>query len=263
METGRAEAGPRAALGPGGIKPAPGWRQGAALPFQLQKEPPAGPRSGALGQRARRSRPRRRLRRAFSLVPASRSNTEFTYLLHEAEELGHTIGGNTNHGSNADNPQEKGVVYDSAGRTLTGCDPLTWSHDGTTGGVFGICGNFWEFVTGLRLHKGVVEYTKDNDAAVEGYKDEAPDWTVAEVNGKPLKLYGSSGGGVVMSTAEKIEKDWDGCHIARIAAGRVGRRAGNCLYQAGDIFAAYPVMHKPQETYSRFGRYRRRTESGF
>ena len=49
------------------------------------------------------------------------TNTEFVYLLHEAEELGHTIGGNTNHGSNADNPQEKGVAYDSAGRTLTGC----------------------------------------------------------------------------------------------------------------------------------------------
>lgn len=144
------------------------------------------------------------------------TNTEFVYLLHEAEEMGRTIGGNTNHGSNADNPQEKGVVYDSAGRTLTGCDPLTWSHDGTAGGVFGICGNFWEFVTGLRLHKGVVEYTKDNDAAVEGYKDEAPDWTVAEVNGKPLKLYSSSDGGVVMSTAEKIEKDWDGCHIAEL-----------------------------------------------
>ena len=143
------------------------------------------------------------------------TNTEFVYLLHEAEELGHTIGGNTNYGCNADNPQEKSVVYDR-GRTLTGCDPLTWSHDGTAGGVFGICGNFWEFVTGLRLHKGVVEYTKDNDAAVEGYKDEAPDWTVAEVNGKPLKLYGSSDGGVVMSTAEKIEKDWDGCHIAEL-----------------------------------------------
>ena len=119
-------------------------------------------------------------------------------------------------GWHADNPQEKGVVYDNAGRTLTGCDPLTWSHDGTAGGVFGICGNFWELVTGLRLHKGVVEYTKDNDAAVEGYKDEATDWTVAEVNGKPLKLYGSSDGGVVMSTAEKIEKDWDGCHIAEL-----------------------------------------------
>ncbi len=139
------------------------------------------------------------------------TNTEFVYLLHEAEELGHTIGGNTNHGSNADNPQEKGVAYDSAGRTLTGCDPLTWSHDGTAGGVFGICGNFYDMVTGLRLHKGVVEYIKDNDAAVEGYKDEAPDWTVAEVNGKPLRLYGNDG--VTLSTKEDVEVTWDGCHI--------------------------------------------------
>lgn len=92
------------------------------------------------------------------------TNTEFVYLLHEAEELGHTIGGNTNYGSNSKNEQESGVRYDSAGRTLTGCDPLTWSHDGTADGVFGLCGNFWEWVTGLRLHKGVVEYTPNNDA---------------------------------------------------------------------------------------------------
>lgn len=143
------------------------------------------------------------------------TNAEFVYLLHEAEELEHIIGGNTNYGANADNPDEKGVTYDR-GRTLTGLDPLTWSHDGTAGGVFGLCGNFYEWVTGLRLHYGVIEYTKNNDAAVEGYKDEAPDWTVAEVNGKSLKLYGSSDGGVVMSTAEKIEKDWDGCHIAEL-----------------------------------------------
>ena len=153
------------------------------------------------------------------------TNTEFVYLLHEAEELGRIIGGNTNHGSNADNPQEKGVVYDSAGRTLTGCDPLTWSHDGTAGGVFGICGNFWEFVTGLRLHKGVVEYTKDNDAAVEGYKDEAPDWTVAEVNGKR---------GYVNRRKDRKGLGW--LPHCRIAAGRVGRRAGNCV-QAGNCTA--------------------------
>lgn len=144
------------------------------------------------------------------------TNTEFVYLLHEAEELGHTIGGNTNNGSNADNPQEKGVVYDSIGRTLTGCDPFTWSHDGTAGGVFGICGNFYDMVTGLRLHKGVVEYIPNNDAAVEDYTTEVLDWTVAEVNGKPLKLYGTSDGGVVMSVAEEIEENGDGCHIAEL-----------------------------------------------
>lgn len=138
------------------------------------------------------------------------TNTEFVYLLHEAEELGHTIGGNTNYGANADNPDEKGVNYDR-GRTLTGLDPLTWSHDGTAGGVFGLCGNFYEWVTGLRLHYGVIEYTKNNDAAVDGYTTEAPDWQVATANGKPLRLYGNDG--VTLSTKEDVEVAWDGCHI--------------------------------------------------
>lgn len=139
------------------------------------------------------------------------TNTEFVYLLHEAEELGHTIGGNTNYGSNSKNEQESGVRYDSAGRTLTGCDPLTWSHDGTADGVFGLCGNFYEWVTGLRLHYGVIEYTKNNDAAVDGYTTEAPDWQVATANGKPLRLYGNDG--VTLSTKEDVEVAWDGCHI--------------------------------------------------
>ena len=138
------------------------------------------------------------------------TNTEFVYLLHEAEELGHTIGGNTNCGANADNQDEKGVTYDR-GRTLTGLDPLTWSHDGTAGGVFGLCGNFYELVTGLRLHYGVIEYTKNNDAAVDGYTTEATDWQAATVNGKPLRLYGNDG--VTLSTQEDVEVAWDGCHI--------------------------------------------------
>ena len=99
---------------------------------------------------------------------------------------------------------------------MTGCDPLSWSHDGTAAGVFGINGNFYDIVTGLRLHYGVVEYIKDNDAAVAGYEDEAPEWLVAEVNGKPLKLHGSSDGGVKMSIADEIEAEWDGCHISEL-----------------------------------------------
>lgn len=141
------------------------------------------------------------------------TNTEFVYLLHEAEELGHIIGGNTNCGKNAKNPEEKGVLYDGY-RTLTGCDPLSWSHDGTAAGVFGINGNLWDMVTGLRLRSGIIEYIKDNDAAVDGYEDEAPEWVVAEVDGKPLKLHGSSNGGVKLSVADEIEAEWDGCHIS-------------------------------------------------
>ena len=77
--------------------------------------------------------------------------------------------------------------------------------------MFGLCGNFYEWVTGLRLHYGVIEYTKNNDAAVDGYTTEAPDWQVATVNGKPLRLYGNDG--VTLSTKEDVEVAWDGCHI--------------------------------------------------
>ena len=143
------------------------------------------------------------------------TNAEFVYLLHEAEVLGHIIGGNTDYGKNAKNPEEKGVRYDN-GRTLTGCNPLTWSHDGTRNGVFGINGNFWDMVAGLRLHNGVVEYIKDNDAAAEDYGKDAEEWTAAEVDGKKLKLHGNSDGGVTMTTADEIEKEWDGCHISEL-----------------------------------------------
>ena len=33
------------------------------------------------------------------------------------------------------------------------------------------------------------------------------------MNGRPLKLHGNSAGDVVMSVAEEIEENWDGCHI--------------------------------------------------
>lgn len=143
------------------------------------------------------------------------TNTEFVYLLHEAEALGHVIGGNTDFGKNAKDPEEKGVLYDR-GRTLTGCDPLTWSHDGTKDGVFGINGNFWDMVAGLHLRHGVIEYIKDNDAAAEDYGKDAAEWTAAEVDGKKLKLHGSSNGGVKLSVADEIEAEWDGCHISEL-----------------------------------------------
>ncbi len=34
------------------------------------------------------------------------------------------------------------------------------------------------------------------------------------MNGRPLKLYGNSAGDVVMSVAEEIEENWEGCHMA-------------------------------------------------
>lgn len=140
------------------------------------------------------------------------TNTEWVYLLDEADRLGHIIGGNTNYGKNAKHPEEKGVKYDDY-FTLTGLDPLAWSHDGTKGGVFGLCGNFWEWALGLRLNRGGIEYIKDNDAAAFDPAPGDPAWKKAEVDGKWLRL---SGGDGVTLKAAPAEKDWDGCHYSEL-----------------------------------------------
>lgn len=76
------------------------------------------------------------------------TNAEWVYLMKDAAAAGHIISGNTDYGKNADNPEEKGYCYDGY-TVLTGTEPLAWSHDGTPGGVFGLCGNFWERVAGI------------------------------------------------------------------------------------------------------------------
>lgn len=93
------------------------------------------------------------------------TNTEYAYLLAESRDLGTEPHGNTEGGRDYDFPEECGVTYDGR-RTLTGLDPVTWSHDHTENGVYGLKGNVWEMVTGLRLQKGRVDYIPNNDAAV-------------------------------------------------------------------------------------------------
>lgn len=138
------------------------------------------------------------------------TNTEWVYLLNEAHKLGHKIGGNTNFGCNADNPEEKGCSYDG-GLTLTGMDPLAWSHDGTAEGVFGLCGNVWEWVSGLRLVKGIIQYIPDNNAAFKSYSKKAPEWTAALHEEKALRLTAENGR-VTLKT-EGDCKGWNNCHM--------------------------------------------------
>lgn len=138
------------------------------------------------------------------------TNTEWVYLIEEADRLGHKISGNTNHGKNAENTEEKGWCYDGY-TCLTGLDPLAWSHDGTKDGVFGLCGNFWECVAGLRLHRGMIEYIKDNDAAAADYDEYSTEWVRATVDGRELFLDVQCG--KVVLTDGQIAGAYDGGHM--------------------------------------------------
>lgn len=141
------------------------------------------------------------------------TNTEWVYLLEEADRLGHTIGGNTNYGKDADNPEQKAWCYDGY-TVLTGTEPVEWSHDGTAEGVFGLKGNFWELVSGLRLVRGNIEYIPHNNAAACDLRPGAAMWKAATHEGKRLKLI-ADGGKVKLTTGERKD-DWTGCHMSEM-----------------------------------------------
>ena len=158
------------------------------------------------------------------------TNTEFMYLLDEADRLGHKISGNTDYGKNADNPEEKGWCYDGY-TTLTGLDPLAWSHDGTAGGVFGLCGGFWEWAAGLRLCKGAIQYIKENDAAFKDYEAWDKEWTAAAVDGRQLYLDVQCG--KVVLTDGNIAGEWEGCRMSEVKLGGSLEEAPEIIYKLG------------------------------
>lgn len=131
------------------------------------------------------------------------TNTEYAFLLKESRALGTEPHGNTDYGRDHDHPDEKGHNCGKSGATLNGLDPVTWSHDHTEGGVYGLKGNLWEMVQGLRLSHGRVQYIRDNDAA---HIDTdagpfSPEWIDAKTaDGRTIKL---SAGINVTVTAEE------------------------------------------------------------
>ena len=92
---------------------------------------------------------------------------EWEYLLNESRQQDTLPHGNTDWGNDYYNRKEIGARNGCGlGRTLTGSGPATWNHDHTVYGVSDMCGNVWEWLAGLRIVDGVLEYIPNNDAAL-------------------------------------------------------------------------------------------------
>ena len=89
--------------------------------------------------------------------------------------------GNTDHGVYFEEKSEAGKPAGD-GRVLTGSGPVTWAHNGRADGIYDLCGNVWEWVAGLRLVNGQLQFTLDNDAAAGAaqWHAAAPDGTVTD-----------------------------------------------------------------------------------
>lgn len=69
--------------------------------------------------------------------------------------------GNNNYGSDANYPTESGIesLADN-GKTAhvyEGSGPASWYHDGTRAGIYGMNGNVWDRVAGMRLYDGEIQ----------------------------------------------------------------------------------------------------------
>lgn len=91
-------------------------------------------------------------------------NGVFASLVRWCEKNGTIPRGNTNWDASYTNGYERGVnTYVDAshaaggGRTATGSGPVTWNHDWTAGGIADLCGNCWEWVSGMRIVDGEIQ----------------------------------------------------------------------------------------------------------
>lgn len=79
-----------------------------------------------------------------------------------SEKNGTIPRGNTNWDSSYTNAYERGVntYKDGAnpgGRIATGSGPVKWYHDHSPAGIADLCGNCWEWVSGMRLADGEIQ----------------------------------------------------------------------------------------------------------
>ena len=101
------------------------------------------------------------------------TNAEWMEIAMSCFQDGFQPKGNNNYGrdyQDANSPEYYGVpAYWHSNRTarvLSGSGPISWMHDGSPWGVWGMNGNFYQWTTGFRQNAGEIQVIPNNDAAL-------------------------------------------------------------------------------------------------
>lgn len=121
------------------------------------------------------------------------TNAEWAAIALWCQKNGFVPRGNTGYGKSHSHPHEHGVVTYTDGdgntpaRVATGSGPVSWAHDNSPAGIFDLCGNAWEWVSGLRILNGQIQLIPDNNSAAG--VDESPDsalWRGVSADGEMM-----------------------------------------------------------------------------
>ena len=113
------------------------------------------------------------------------TNAEYMEIALDCYNSGFQPKGNNWYGrdmGDPDTPEYYGVpsYWSSSkiGRVLNGSGPLSWFHDGSPWGVWGMNGNFNDVTTGLRQKAGEIQVIANNDAALSDcdHSDASVSW---------------------------------------------------------------------------------------